>query len=676
MSAPSDEAIDAELVEVEEVTLGLDDVPSDIEDAEVVEVADETEFDETGDVAHDDGDIAPKTKIGRQLEVVANRPILPPKGHAKAVTRRIARNLGRAVAWATTHPHQLLAHELRPICRGSAVTWRAWRKWETEADFAAIVATTPHGAPGHEASAKGLANLRAGHRRLSAAVALLVLAGLVTLWFVDTSALVLVALLAVALFDVIGRKHPPEGTVQAVRRTLLEEGAPLGALQRQVIERLNEDGIRADPGGPMTVHAGGEYRMLIVHEDEITEKHLRSLERHLGAVPTSFRLIATRDAGTSELRMPTRDHLAHVAPRPWAPTGSRTIADPADLWVRSDGDPSRPILAGIHVDMVGTTGSGKSEGLQELILHFGECRDVYPVFIDLSIGPLGPLNKNVLRRCAYTPEDANELLDWVLAQVHERHQILHRLADSDDEDAPTSWDLSWGPQIELIIDEYSFVAAHDELHERVGTFMRIGGKAKVCVVRASQNAGTKDLGSTLAASLVGLKILLACEEADTTKMLSTGHRDRGWTPHELRPAVPGDVRDAGKCFVWGPGHREPEIHRFHAPLEPGEVKRRDRQRAADGLPNLDGTPPNEQEAILLTPVQVAVEEIFAEHGQEWLPTSVIAGALADRGHRITAEQLSVELCGDRSQSKRDWQGRRQIRGYAISDIRRAWGYDE
>src|SRR5690606_41620859 len=88
-----------------------------------------------------------------------------------------------------------------------------------------------------------------------------------------------------------------------------------------VIHRLNEDGIRADPGGPMTVHAGGEYRMMIDHEDEITEKHLRSLERHLGAVPTSFRLIATRDAGTSELRMPTRDHLAHVEPRPWAPTG-------------------------------------------------------------------------------------------------------------------------------------------------------------------------------------------------------------------------------------------------------------------------------------------------------------------------------------------------------------------
>src|SRR5690606_39993575 len=118
---------------------------------------------------------------------------------------------------------------------------------------------------------------------------------------------------------------------------------------------------------------------------------------------------------------------------------------------------------------------------------------------------------------------------------------------------------------ELIVDEYSFLASIEELHEKVETIMRIGRKAKVCVIRASQKSGTKDLGSTLAASLVGLKILLACEEADTTKMLSTGHRDRGWTPDELRPAVPGDVREAGKGLVGGPVHREPESSRCHAP---------------------------------------------------------------------------------------------------------------
>lgn len=318
--------------------------------------------------------------------------------------------------------------------------------------------------------------------------------------------------------------------------------------------------------------------------------------------------------------------------------------------------------------------SGKTESVQELISHFGECRDVYPVLIDLTMGPVGPLNRRVLRKTAYTIEDAEALLKWVLAQVNERHVTLHRLAESDDDDAPTEWDLDWGPQIELIVDEYSFLAAHEELHTLVEQIMRVGRKVKICVVRASQKSGNNDLGSTLAASLVGLKILLACQESDTVKMLSTGHRDRGWSPHEFRPAVPGDNRDAGKAFVWGPSHRDPEIHRFHAPLDPGEVKRRDRRREADGLPNLDGTPAGEQPAMLLSPVQVAVDEIFTARGEEWLPTAELVEELKGRGHEVTATSLADELCN--VSSKRDWNGRRQLRGYALADIRRAWGMDE
>jgi hypothetical protein len=661
-----DETLEAELVddlvEVESTVVSL------FRERPAIEAAPVDDEDEPDEEEY-------RTALSRRLETVATRPILPPKGHATAVAKRVGRDLGRSTAWAATHPHRLVGAELRPVARGVAVTWRAWRTWATEKDFAATVVTTPAGTPGHSAAAKDLAKLRSGHRRLSTFVALILLVGLVTLWFLEPLWLVPVGLVVFALFDLIGRRNPPEGPTRTIRRTLLQEGAPLGALAKQIIQRLNEDKVRADLAAPMTVHAGGEYRMRIVHEDAIEPKHLRSLEMHLAARPLSLRLIGTEDSGLSELRLPTRDHLAHVPPRPWAPTGSRTIADPADLWVRSDGDPSRPVLAGVHVDLVGTTGAGKTEAVQELISHFGECRDVYPVLVDLTMGPVGPLNRRVLRKTAYTLEEAEALLDWVLAQVSERHMVLHRLAESDDDDAPTEWDLDWGPQVELIVDEYSFLAVNDELHEKVEQIMRVGRKVKVCVVRASQKSGTKDLGSTLAASLVGLKILLACQESDTTKMLSTGHRDRGWSPHEFRPAVPGDARDAGKCFVWGPSHRDPEIHRFHAPLEPGEVKRRDRRRAADGLPNLDGTPAGEQPAMLLTPLQAEVERVFADRGEEWLPTTeVLLPELVARGHQVTSSQLSDELC--RAHSKRDWNGRRQLRGYALADIRRAWGVDE
>lgn len=639
------------------------------------EVIDQADLDDEPGIEWDVDEPRPRSLLALRAEAIADRPILPPLDELKARARWWRRVLWRDLAWCAAHPHVLLAAELRPFGRGISVMWRTWRTWSTEADLADIVAATPKGQAGHLAAAKDLARLRARHRRMSFVVALLVLIGAVVVAFWKPSYLVLAGIGAVVAADVVGRRNPPKDAAPTpVRRTLLEEGAPLGALAAQVVNRLNEDGVRADAAGPMTVHAGGEYRLAVVHEDEIVAKHLRSLERHLAARPTSIRLIGTDDSGTSELRLPTRDHLAQVPQRVWAPTGSRSIAGPADLWKRSDGDPSCPTLAGIHIDIVGTTGSGKTELFQELISHSGECRDDYPVFGDLTMGPIGPLNKNVLRRHAYTVEELDALLDWVLARIDERHLILHRLAESDDDEAPVEWDLAWGPQISVFLDEYSFIAENDELHAKVEKGMRIGRKVKVCFRRASQRSGNKDLGSTVAQALVGLRILLACTERDTTTMLSTTHRDRGWTPHEFKPAVPGDVRDAGKCFVSGPAHRDPEIHRVHAPLEPGEVKRRDRRRAADGLPNLDGTPVGEQAAVLLSPVQAAVEEIFAEHAAPWLPTQLLVEGLATRGHLIKPGPLADQLgnCG----SREPWEDKPQVRGYLLADVHRAWGVAE
>lgn len=634
----------------------------------------------------------PRSMMAARLGTIADRQIVPPREHLTAAARYYGRDALRVIGWLVTHPLHPVLFELRYFFRGVAVTWVAWRNWVTEAQWAQEISTMPKESASRGPAATKWAEARSGHRRLSAVLALigLVVGGVV--YFFWPLYLVVAGLVLTAIFDVVGRRHPDlDAPPPPVRRHLLQEGMPVGALGAQIAERLQMDGLRADLAGQVTVHPGGEYRVLITHEDAIEPKHLRMLERGLAGRPMSFRLIGTEDAGTSELRIPTRDHLARVPERAWAPTGSRSVSEPADLWVRSDGDPSSPVLAGIHVDMVGTTGSGKTEGLQEIVSFFGECTDVYPVFIDLTCGPVGPLNKRVLRKTAYSIEDAETLLDWGLGQVEQRHLILHRLAESDDDDAPVQWDLRWGPQIEIIIDEYSFVSQYNgtpagtpDLHGKIESIMRVGRKVKVCVIRASQKSGNNDLGSTVASSLVGLKILLANTERDTTSMLSTQHRDRGWTPHEFRPAVPGDARDAGKCFVWGPAHRDPEIHRFHAPLEPGEVKRRDRQRYADGLPNLDGTRPGEEEAILLSPTQAAVEKVFAEHGCPWLPTRVIQAELAAMDITISDAALGTELGsrdGHKVGSLDEWdfddgKGLRQARGYRLDDIHRAWGATE
>lgn len=633
----------------------------------------------------------PRSALAQRLTAVAERPIILPREHLTAATGWYARKLWRDTCWLATHPLHLPLRELRPLARGVHVTWMAWRDWVTEADLGDEIAAAPKDSASRLTLTKQRTELRSGHRRMSFLCVLLALIAAGVAYVFWPLYLIVAGFVAVVMFDIVGRRHPDlDAPPPPVKRHLLQEGMPLRALGDSIVQRLNEEGIRADLASQVIAHPGGEYRVLITHEDEIAPKHLRSLERALAGRPLSFRLVGTDDAGTSELRMPTRDHLARVPQRSWAETGSRSISDPADLWRRTDGDVSPPVLAGVHIDLVGTTGSGKTESLQEIISFFGECRDVYPVFLDLTRGPVGPLNRRVLRKQAYEVDEAVELLAWVLAQVEERHLILHRLAESDDDDAPVEWDLRWGPQIVLIVDEYSFAAEYDgtqgrpDLHGMVEKIMRVGRKAKVCVVRASQRSGNKDLGSTVAQSLVGLKILLACTERDTTTMLSTVHRDRGWTPHEFRPAVPGDARDAGKCFVWGPAHRDPEIHRFHAPLEPGEIKRRDRQRHADGLPNLDGRPVGEEMAMLLSPVQTAVEKVFAARGEPWLPTQVIQADLVAMGITITDAKLGVELGsrdGRKVGSLEDWRfedaaAPRRVRGYRLRDVHEAWGAAE
>ena len=709
---PPDEGEDAEVIPMH---------PTAVQgEIEVLDGSDEVET-ETDEPGTEIEPWQPRSALAQRLDAVSARPILLPREHLAAASRWYLRKIGRDLGWLATKGWFLLpAREMRPIAQGVKVTWQTWRTWVTEDEAAAVIDGLPP--EKRDTMAKKRMEACAGHRRLSFIVATLVLVALTVCWLVWPYAyierwpipdwvvgqsfvpdwiadpwavpdwMLAGGLIVAALFDLIGRRHPDlDAPPPPVKRHLLQEGMPMRALGDSIALRLNEDGVRADLASQVTAHPGGEYRVLITHEDEIAPKHLRSLERALAGRPMSFRLIGTDDAGTSELRMPTRDHLAHVPSRPWVETGSRSIAEPAPVWRRSDGDPSMPVLAGVHIDCVGTTGAGKTELLQEFISHAGECKDVYPIFIDLTRGPIGPLNRRVLRKQAYTVEEAEDLLNWWLAQIEERHLILHRLAESDDDDAPVEWDLRWGPQIDLFIDEYSFLAEFDgtngkpDLHGKVERGMRVGRKVKCCVRRFSQRSGNKDMGSTVAQALVGLKILMACTERDTTTMLSTQHRDRGWTPHEFRPAVPGDARDAGKCFVWGPGHRDPEIHRAHAPLEPGEVKRRDRQRHADGLPHLDGRPVGEEVAILLSPTQKAVEQIFATHGKPWLPTAVLLAQLeSDYAIVISAAELGVELGsrdGHKVGSSEDWdfgdgKGPRKTRGYRLSDVHEAWGAAE
>ena len=212
------------------------------------------------------------------------------------------------------------------------VTWTAWRDWVTEAELAEAIEVAPKDSASRLTLSKQRAEARSGHRRMSFVVALLVLTGLgvtwwlvphawlerwpIPVWLVETPLvpdwlaapwfvpdwLLVGGIVLAALFDIIGRRHPDlDAPPPPVKRHLLMEGMPLRSLGDSIVQRLNEEGIRADLAGQVVAHPGGEYRVLITHEDEIAPKHLRSLERALAGRPISFRPVSY-----THLTLPTK----------------------------------------------------------------------------------------------------------------------------------------------------------------------------------------------------------------------------------------------------------------------------------------------------------------------------------------------------------------------------------
>jgi hypothetical protein len=209
----------------------------------------------------------------------------------------------------------------------------------------------------------------------------------------------------------------------------------------------------------------------------------------------------------------------------------------------------------------------------------------------------------------------------------------------------------------------------------VERIVRTGRKVWVTLILATQKTGNSDFGSRVVATQLGVKILMACAEEDTVRLLSTQHRDAGWAPHALQPGVEGDPRDAGKCYLSSPTHDLPDIYRCYMAMTPGEVKRRARQRVADGLPALQGRQRLEAvDAVEVPPALAAVESAFAVAGNpEGIPTYELLGLLGRPVDDAEGAKLAAELkpAGVAPTKWRD--GDRTPRGYRLRDVQNAIG---
>jgi hypothetical protein len=636
--------------------------------------------DRAGELATPSGDRQIDQAPARWVARWADHPLLEQSpGELARVARWHARATWRAGVWAVLHLHLIVWREARPTGVGLVVIARAIRDWQRCAEDQ----DRNDAMEDRTAAGKLSEKLRPARARRFWLLAVLLAATVGGGWWAFAvygwPVPLLSGLAVFGLADLLGRRvSPVEDPVSPPPMPVLidDPDVPIRQLQQQILDTFEREGFAPGAVGvamPLTYDpARMDYRMAITCLDEVKPQHLRAIERSIGAADFAARNLATASSTIRLLVIRRGDPLANVPPPSRLPVASRSIVEGLDLG-ESAGDVDFVIpAAGVHIAVIGKTGSGKSKGcLWAIIDRLSVCDDAVLWGVDLARGPALPMWRGVIQRAAYTVDDTAALLEAALAEIDRRMAVLTALAEDDDPDNDTDeWQSGLGPALVVVVDEFALLAAFNgekgraDLLARVETIVRTGRKVWVTLVLGTQKSGNSDLGSTTMASQIGVKILLACAEGDTVKMLGTEARDAGWAPHHLRPSVEGDPRDAGKAYVDSPRHRTPDVYRCWSPMPVREVKDRARQRIADGLPTLDGG--TTADAVEVPEVLAWLEARFGERRAAELRTAELVEA---SGGRWSAETLAAAV-REHGFGPRPLTGGR-ARGYHLADVETA-----
>lgn len=607
---------------------------------------------------------------------------LPSRGRAKSEVKWWCTTGLRGLLVMALHVPYRGICELRPIGVGVGRIVTGWAGWCGAADYARRMDQGEHS----KSDPDKLENRREGRRRLSLAV-LIMLA--ITGWVLAVTlpqVLIVVGIVLVGMCDAVGRRNgaKPE-TLPVARAPLLREGVPLSQLTAEIVKSFEREGLPVEIAHPMRYDPDRqEYELKISCADEIRNEHIRAIERAIGAKDYAIHNLATDIATVRKLAIRDGDPLVVVPPPPWVESGTRTITQGLDLGASVTEVPFLLPAAGVHIRVVGGTGAGKTKWfLRALINALSACRDAEIWGIDITRGPELPLWRGVIQRKAFTPEDAEVLLDAALAEIARRARILTDIAEDDD---PTNdcdeWHSGLGPALVVVIDEFSQLAEFDgrgdklDLLGRTEQIVRTGRKHWVSLIMLTQKTGNNDFGSAVMSSQCGVSVMLACTPRDTVTMVGVERRDQGYAPHLLSPGVEGDPRDAGKCYLESPMHRTPDIYRCYSPMPNAEVKRRAMQRVADGLPHIhaDSTVnPGEQVAVEVPAALALLDTAFSESDADRLPSAAVLELAATRGETWTAERLADALRPHHVETRKARADGRPVWCYFRADVQRALG---
>jgi S-DNA-T family DNA segregation ATPase FtsK/SpoIIIE len=320
---------------------------------------------------------------------------------------------------------------------------------------------------------------------------------------------------------------------------------------------------------------GWRARLRLARGQTITDVTARipALESALGTFRGAIRVQPTRDDKANRCELRVLDTDPHSAAIPWPGPSARSITQPVDLGPFEDAEQCRVLFLRRHALFAGTTGSGKSGGLNALMATLAACSDVVIWAIDLKKGmelqPWAPC----IDRLATTPEQASALLADAVAVQQARAAWLAATGRRVWEPSPVM------PALVILIDEYAELA--DEAPEAMSdtdSIARLGRAVAVTLVAATQRPTQKALGQGAVRSQMDTRICFRVRERkDVDLILGQGMLTAGWHAHTLNAP--------GKFLVSAPEHTTPRRARAYLVTD-DDVARTVAQYAAD-RPQLD-----------------------------------------------------------------------------------------
>jgi hypothetical protein len=276
---------------------------------------------------------------------------------------------------------------------------------------------------------------------------------------------------------------------------------------------------------------GWRARFRLARGQTITDVTTRipAIESGLGTFRGAVRIYPTPDDLANRFELRVLDTDPHADAIPWPGPSIGSVTDPIDFGPFEDAVPCRVLFLRRHAIFGGTTGSGKSGGLNVLMGNLTACRDVIIWAIDLKKGmELGPWQE-CIGRLATSPEQATVLLRDAVTIMQARAEYLAAHGRRVWEPSPEM------PALVIIIDEYAELAeeAPDAMHH-TDSLARIGRAVAVTMVAATQRPTQKAMGQGAVRSQMDLRICFRVrEQRDVDLVLGQGMLKAGWNAHKL-----------------------------------------------------------------------------------------------------------------------------------------------